>query len=218
MSEMKFGEVGSWDDVEVGGGSDFMQLKEGQNRVRVISKPYQFTVHWATDVTGSNRKVKCALQDCPLCKQGVKAQTRWYIGVIDRVDNKAKILEISAQIMKGLKNTAGDPDWGDPRKYDVNIQRGPKGAQPLYTVLPKPKVQVSDEDKVAIASFQDNTDLSKLCIPSTPGEVMKTLGGGVQAENPQQQPQQQASFVSESTSEDESSAPVVSDDDFSFDD
>ena len=114
---------------------------------------------------------------CPLCKKGLKTQYRWYIGVIDRTSGQAKILEISSQIYKGIKDHVSDPDWGPVRNYDINIKRGPKGAQPLYTVLGSPKKSsLSADEKELVTSFSERVDISKFTQPPTPDEVAEKLG------------------------------------------
>lgn len=205
MSEVKYGELQNWNDGNVSTPNDFMNLVEGNNKVRVFTNPYQFIVHWVKDVTGVNRKIKCAINGCPLCKRGVKAQYRWYIGVIDRTSGAAKILEISSQIYKGIKDHVSDPDWGDVRKYDINIKRGPKGSQPLYTVLGSPKKSnFSTEEKELIANFMERVDISKFTQPPTPEEVSEKLGSTVSN--------------TETTYTAEVVKPVIDDEEFNFGD
>lgn len=174
--EYKYGELQDWNDAEVKTGSDFMKLVEGDNVVRIITKPYQFTVAWITDPSGVPRKVRSALgKNCPLVKLGEKLQNRWYVGVIDRRDKKTKILELSSQITSAIKRLALDDDWGDPRNYDVNISRGAPNSQPLYTVFAKPKKPLTDDENAAVAKFLENTDLKKMTAPPTPEEVAERL-------------------------------------------
>ena len=174
--EMKFGELG-WDEVSSGSGS-FLDLKEGVNTVRVFTKPYVFYVHWYRDSSGATRKIKCATAGCPLCKEGVKVQKRYYLGVLDRGSKSPKIMEATAQVVNGIKELATGK-WGDPKKYDVDIKRAPKGTQPLYTVSPDPdRTEFTDEEKTAIKAFMNDTDFMKLCKPATVDEVLEKMGKG----------------------------------------
>jgi len=203
MPEYKYGELSDWNDADVKGGNDFMRLQEGDNRVRVFTKPYQFYVCWVKDTTGANRKVKSAVKNCPLVKRGEKIQARWLLGVLDRrAGGKAKILEISSQIMTGIRTLVNDPDWGNPTGYDINIERGAPGKNPLYHVISKPHQPLSDEDKAAIEQFLKNTDLVTMTAPPTPEEVGERLaeidgvaapgGSNGQQRQGQQKPQGQA--------------------------
>lgn len=215
MTKVTYGAMENWEDIEAssGGGADFMTLKEGDNVVRIFTAPHQYVVHWVKDQTGQNKRVKCALEDCPLCKNGEKQSTRWYIGVIDRADGNTKILEISTQIMSGLKAYATNPQWGPPKGYDIVIKRGPKGSNPLYHVMANPKTKVEKEEKEKAKKFLENTDLAKMCIPATLEEISEKMGWSAPAQQTfnAPSPQPAASKKPEPTTE-------VSDEDFSFDD
>src|SRR5574342_642071 len=103
MSQIKYGELSSWDEAEVSTPNDFLNLKEGDNVVRVFTNPYQFVVAWVKDSSGASRKIRSALNNCPLVKMGHKLQTRWYVGVLDRASGQPKILEVSTQIFTAIK-------------------------------------------------------------------------------------------------------------------
>lgn len=185
MSQKTIGEV-DWENGDVPGDrpkedrpSDFMVLAQGDNKGRVLSNPQQFYVHWLNDETGQKRKVGCAVESCPVCKRGQdtdKAQTRWLIKFLDRTDSRIKLLEISSQIFKGIKTLVGDPDWGPVTDYDINVKRGPKGAQPLYTVVPSKRIPLTTEEKQALAVFNERVDVTRFTKSPTPAEVAEKLG------------------------------------------
>jgi len=174
MAEVKYGKV-EWEEGDVSTPSDFMNLVEGDNDVRVFTKPFQFHVAWVKDSTGAPRKVKSSVHNCPLMKRGEKVQTRWYVGVLDRKSDIPKILEISTQVYVGIKNLVTNSKWGPIEKYDINIKRGPKGSQPLYTVFPYPSTDLTAEEKVMIERFNEKVDLGKFTQPPTPEEVAEKL-------------------------------------------
>lgn len=174
--EYKYGEIEDWNDVDVKTGSNYMKLEQGNNVVRVVTQPYVFTVCWIKDPQGVPRKVRSALvAGCPLVKRGEKLQKRWYVGVINRRTGKAEILEISSQIISSLKDLASDPDWGNPKGYDVDIRRGAPGSQPLYRVIAKPAKPLTDDEKVLAERFVKETDFLKMTKPPTPEEVAERL-------------------------------------------
>lgn len=169
------GKLDGWESGEVGG-SDFMSLDEGSNPVRIVSSPFQTYSHFTKDDSGQNRKVRCALKDCPVCERGEKASPRWFIAVLNRKTGKPAILEIGPQIFKGIKLLVNNKKWGDVRGYDVDFVRGPKGAQPLYVVSPEPKENLTNEEKELIKEFMGRTDLNELCVAPTPEELCEKLG------------------------------------------
>ncbi len=177
MTEVTYGQLNSWDDGNVSGGNDFMRLEVGSNKVRIFTNPYQYIVHWTKDSSGANRKVKCAVENCPLCKKGVKAQYRWFLGVLDRKTGQPMILEISSQIYSGVKSHVSNPEWGDVRMYDIDITRGMPKTNPLYTIMASPnKGQITAEEQAVVKTFLERVDISKFTQPSTPEEVAEKMG------------------------------------------
>ena len=165
-----------WEDGDLGGNNDFMKLEEGPNEVRLISKPYQLYVCWTNDSSGAQRKVRAALENCPLAERGEKIQAHWYTAIINRKTGKPAILEMGSQIFKQIVSLRKNTKWGDPRFYDINIERNPKGSQPLYNVQPQPKEPLTDAEKAMVKTFLDNVDLEKMTTPPTRAEVLKQLG------------------------------------------
>ena len=56
------------------------------------------------------------------------------------------------------------------------IRRGPKGAQPLYAVVPEPKEPLTDAEKTMVKEFLERMDLTKLSAPESPDEIRAKLG------------------------------------------
>jgi len=212
MADKKYGQVG-WDEGNVSSGTDFMNLEQGNNLVRVFTNPYQFIVHWVKDSSGATKKVKCAVEDCPLCKKGIKAQYRWFLGVIDRKTDTPKLLEISSQVYMGIKAHVSEPSWGDVKMYDINIKRGPKGAQPLYTVMGIPeKRPLNEVEKALVSEFMERVEISKFTQPSTPEEIAEKVGISAIANAPVQY----AVGTQTVTNDGGTVRPTVSEDDFNF--
>lgn len=184
MSQITIGEV-DWDSVVVPGEnrgdrvSDFMQLKQGDNKGRVLSNPQQFAVHWVVDETGKKRKVGCAAMGCPVCMRGQdgdKPQARWLVKFFNREENRVQLLEISSQILNGIKNLVKDADWGPVTEYDVNIRRAAPGTQPLYSVIPGRRAPLTAEEKTALASFNERVKIEKFIESPKPEAVAEKLG------------------------------------------
>jgi len=169
------GKLDDWDDGDLGT-SDFMKLEEGNNEVRVFTKPYQFYQAWAEDASGKERRIRSAVENCPLVERGDDVKPRWYVGVLNRKAGTANILEIGPQIFKGIRSLKNKKVWGDPRAYDLDIERFPKNTQPLYVVSPMPKAPITSEEKTLIKEFLSRVDLVKMVEPPTPEEVREMLG------------------------------------------
>ena len=208
MTTKKIGKV-SWEEADVQQkSSDFAQMKdEGDYDFRIFTSPYQFYSHWTKDATGKDKKVHCAVDDCPVCERGEKASARWFIGVINRKTNKCEILEIGSQVYQQLLVLAKNPKWGDPKGYDITITRKPKGSNPLYAVVPNPKTAFSDEEKTMAKEFTGRVDLVKLSASPSADKVREVLGLVAISSS---------STVSSDFDTDDDSSKTTEEDDFGF--
>ena len=178
----------TWEQVEFssyGAGSnqkrdEFIRLQSGSNVVRIITKPYQYIVHkWKEEGDkGYGDKVRCSMfhGSCPLCEQGDIPKPRWYIGVIDRKTQSAKILDMSSAIFQAIQKLNRQEAWGDPGTYDIDITVDKNaGATGYYTVMPMPKTALTDSDLEVKMNF-DSEALKGRCTPPKPEEVVRIMG------------------------------------------
>ena len=180
--EFTSGEI-DWNDVSATKEkrpSDFMRLKEGENVVRVMSNPIRTYVHWITAQDGSSKKILSPTGNQPLVKRleeaGFRIQPSYLIKVLDRSDNEFRVLEVGSQIFKGLQTLINNPKWGKATAYDISVNKGPKGTQPLYTVTPNPKEALESNLKQKFVDFNDRINLDKITSPLPDEEICKLLG------------------------------------------
>jgi hypothetical protein len=182
-----FGEVSWTDDVFGGDGKKntnskdlFLRLGEGPNEMRLITQPFQYLVHkYKKDGdTGFGQKVQCSAihGSCPLCSVGDKAKPRWLLGVISRKDNTYKILDISFAVFSQIRKYAKNAQrFGDPTKYDINVEVDKNGgATGYYSVQALNKEALSATDQL-IKDSVDIDDLKRRVTPPTPEQVQKRL-------------------------------------------
>lgn len=184
MAEFVFGEI-DWNSgaTPTGGGgraSDFMRLVEGENVVRVMGNPTQYFVHWVTTADGSTRKINSPIDDADLVRrledEGYRRQARWIVKVLDRTDDTFKLLEIGSQIYNGIRALFNHPKWGKVTQYDLSVNRGPKGSQPLYNVNPNPKEALPATFKQSYLDFNDRVNLEKIITPSSSATINEMMG------------------------------------------
>lgn len=183
MSDMVFGEV-DWNSADSGTTkSNFMRLEEGENLVRVMGNPVQFYIHWVVTPDGSRRKVNSPVDSPELVRRledsGFKRQARWLVKVLDRSDDEFRVLEVGPQIYNGIKSLYNNSRWGKVTQYDLSINKGPKGHQPLYGVTPNPKEPLSGDFKTKFVEFNDRVDVDKVITPATAAEVCEVMGWSV---------------------------------------
>jgi hypothetical protein len=181
-----FGEVSYNDDVFAGNEKKnannkdlFLRLTEGPNEVRLVTNPFQYLVHKykkdANNPKDFGQKIGCSAihGSCPLCDLGDKAKPRWFYGVIDRKTGTYKVLDVSFQVFSAIRKLARNPKWGDPTKYDINIEVDKNGgATGYYSVQPLSKEPLTAADQ-QIKDNADLDDLKRRCTPPT-AEVVQT--------------------------------------------
>lgn len=176
----------------------FLKLKDGDNKVRLLTKPSQFWQHKYKPPgdKGFGYRVSCSKAgnaggSCPLCdivakemrdkvdpknRMVTKAQKRWLVGVIDRDSASYKILDISKTVFQAVQDLFNDSDWGDPIQYDINIKvnknGGPTG---YYGVTPKNAKPLSEADLQLKDEEMDVDDLIQRCQPPTEEEVIEQM-------------------------------------------
>lgn len=179
---------------EVGKKIPFINMN-GYNKswkVRVVSEePLHYLCHFTTDKNGKPAKVNCSLtDDCPVvvektktpCK-GTQAESRFYLKVIDREDNKIKVLDVGRQIVNAIGSLVSNPDWGHCKNYDIKILKGKEGTNPLYKVEPSPHKDLSAEEMQMISDsenpeHEDYIDLENRTKPNSVEVLNKILKGG----------------------------------------
>ncbi len=142
------------------GGGKYISLKNKGDKivVRIASEPVYKNKHWMTGSDGKNTPITCTGDNCVYCgkdvppKEKVKKTPIFAWVVLDRNDaNTPKIFKGPFQIAKELEGLDNDPEWGDPRNYDVSVTRTEEPGSGYYKVVPtKNSDPISDDEKKAI--------------------------------------------------------------------
>lgn len=136
-------------------GSIFMKLAQGENKIRIVSDVVVGFEYW----TGENKPVrlrempKSSPQDIKINEDGTLSGIKhfWALIVIDRQDEEAKLLMITqASIMSQLNDLLENPDWGDPKGYDLTITRKGENLKTKYSIQPSLKKKLTEEEKKII--------------------------------------------------------------------
>jgi hypothetical protein len=186
-SEMNFGNGQQKESAK----TEFLRLEQGSNVVKIVTDPYEFLIHrykspLSTQSYGDklmscfpagtrsfelgvdpffDKKVSEAKDDKE--KKAARPQSRWYIGVIEKKTMTFKLMEASYSLVKAIVQIAKDEDYGDPKRYylDIKVDRN-GGATGYYTVVPKPPMPLSLEEQSIIESI-DIESIEKRCAPIT---------------------------------------------------
>jgi hypothetical protein len=223
MAQPTFGKLDSWlpESGDSSGAAfdkdDFLNMKDdGKYLLRIVQDgPCIFAIHWATDVQGRTRRVNCSLNDCPLCAEGNKAQPKYLIAAINRERGRVQLVEFGKQVYNQIVNLRKDKDWGDPRQYDVKIDkdRG-RGISNTYivTAVPRNMGPINQEESLMVKDFLARVSAEKFAQPSKVEEILRKLGlaGGNAVDS-------SATFKSSGNSNaSKAAANIAEDDDFDF--
>jgi len=115
-----------------------------------------------------------------------KTRKRYVIHVLDRSDGQVKLLEKGNGLFKEIKKYALNPEYGDPRQYDITITRKGSGLNTEYTVTPArqntpltpEELELYNRNKVDLAKLKDHSHLTpEQCLAVAKGatweEVLK---------------------------------------------
>lgn len=132
----------------VGGGGDWFNLKEGENRVRLLNEFEIYGEHWNP---ATKKYITCIGKEegCKPCAAKMPITVRALGWVIDRSDGKVKLFKMPYTIFKALGALQTDADYGFSLlpEYDLKINRAGTGKESEYTVLPTPKITpLTDEE------------------------------------------------------------------------
>lgn len=124
------------------------QMKEGDNKLRIVSKPIAGWIDWQ-----DNKPLRFRPENKP--KSSVDPlkpfKPFWACYVWDYARESLFILEITqGGVLKALSAFGSDSDWGDFTKYDIKIKKEGTGKETKYHVTPMPHKPISDVIALAI--------------------------------------------------------------------
>jgi hypothetical protein len=152
-------------------GSDFMKLQPGENKIRIASPTYHFYKHTFKDANGKFASSICGGENCLECQSGNKSKNRYAWIVIDRKDEKVKILEVGWSVYEQLLALAKDEEYGELQGYDIKIKKTGESLETSYQVVASPKKTAISEDEKANIE-KTNIDLEKV-FAGGPGKYNK---------------------------------------------
>jgi len=138
-------------EEKYGLGSDWLNLEDGDNKVRIVSNFIDYGSHYNQQ---TKKSVICVgKESCEMCQQGDKPRVQYLGWVIDRKDKKLKLLRIGHQIFKQIGDYAMNEEYaftGIP-DYDITINKTGQGLGTDYTVIPSRKnTELTEKEKKEI--------------------------------------------------------------------
>lgn len=130
--------------------SYYLKLTEGENRVRILSKPIFGWEDWK-----DNKPVRFVMDKKPAKSFDPKKPVKhfWAFVVFNCHAEQIQIMQITqATIRKNIEALCRDKDWGSPYGYDIKIIKTGDGVDTEYAVNPVPHKPI---DPYLITSFNE---------------------------------------------------------------
>jgi hypothetical protein len=143
--------------------SNFMKFKQGDNLFRVVSNAITGWEYWMEE--GGKKKVIRVKTREEVPAQYLNATGRekarhfWAFVVYNFKDKEIQMLEATQKsIQSALYTLAKDEDWGDPKEYNILVNRKGEELETEYHVAPKPKSILTEDILEAIENKKYNLE------------------------------------------------------------
>ena len=125
--------------------SAYMKFVEGENTFRVLSSAIVGFEYWRLDSEGKKKPVRAKEDwkeipaDCVVQNGKRESKPFWAFVIFNYSQKRVQILEITQKgIMRAIKALAKNEKWGDPKTFDISINRVGEGLETEYSVMPNP--------------------------------------------------------------------------------
>src|SRR3990167_5600030 len=136
----------------------YMKFAEGDNRFRILSSAITGIEFWV-EVDGGKKPFRIKEGGVGPDSFVDEPKYFWAFCVWNYAIEKVQILEITQKgIMKSIKALTSDEDWGDPKTFDIVVNREGEGLDTEYQVSPKPKKALDPGIEVFYKDLDINLD------------------------------------------------------------
>lgn len=140
------------------GPSNYMKFEPGANKFRIVGDAITGYEYWTEkDDKKSPVRVK-KLSDVPVARRfgEDRAKHFWAFPVYNYSSEQVQVLSINqVTIQTVIEAYTSNPDWGNPKEYDITVTKKGEGWDTEYIVTPSPKKPISEE----IASLVSGTPI-----------------------------------------------------------
>lgn len=149
--------------------SNYLKLADGANKFRILSSAIIGYEYWTGEEKDRKPVRVHSFDEVPDEFKGNKdnrqnAKYFWSFVVYNYATKQIQIFEVKQKkIMNGIEALVDSASWGDPKTYDIIVNRTKTGSEPRdveYSVMPEPKEKL---DPAILKQYQDlDIDLNLL--------------------------------------------------------
>ena len=138
--------------------SNYVKLAKGDNKLRIVSDPIMGWEYW-TEEKGKRKPNRVRTREEVPSDAWNDEDNRpkffWAMGAWSYEANKAQLWEVTqATIRKTLTSLFNDENWGDPKNYDLVIERDGDGFDTVYTIKPVPPAKFAHDKKLVTINLE----------------------------------------------------------------
>lgn len=145
--------------------SRYFKLQQGDNKIRILTKPITGWLDWQTKPDGSKTPVRTKEKQ-PAINPAKPPKHFWSFAVWDYQEKNIKVMEITqATIQDAIYSLHTSEDWGSPTEYDITIKKTGEKMETKYFVSPTPPKPLLPEisealskEKINLEALFDNGD------------------------------------------------------------
>lgn len=138
--------------------SRYLKLQQGDNKIRILTKPITGWLDWQTKPDGSKTPVRTKDKQ-PAINSGQLPRHFWAFAIWDYQEKNIKVMEITqATIQDAIFSLHSSEDWGNPTKYDLNIKKTGEKMETKYFVSPTPPRDLHPDIVEALAKETINLE------------------------------------------------------------
>ena len=146
-------------------GSNYMKLEKGDNQFRILSSAIVGWECWTSEIVDGkeikkpNRFRKEDSIPISMIDPNNMPKHFWAMVVYNYQDNKVQILELTQRsVQKEILSLTRNKKWGDPKNYDIIVNRTGEGMETRYTTMPNPPEAISPEIEAKYSAMTINLE------------------------------------------------------------
>lgn len=135
-------------------------MVDGSNKFRILTSPILGFQYWTDErkPVRSREAFKFIPNDADI-SNGFKPKHFWAFVVYNYAEAAVQILELTqSTIQSALTDLIQSEDWGDPRGYDLTVNRKGSKLDTEYTVQPSPHKELAADIKAAFEAKKINLE------------------------------------------------------------
>jgi hypothetical protein len=138
--------------------SRYLKLQQGDNKIRILTKPITGWLDWQAKPDGSKTPVRTHDKQ-PAISVSQQPKHFWSFAVWDYLEKNIKVMEITqSTIQDAILTLHQSADWGNPTEYDITIKKTGEKMDTKYFVSPTPPRPLSPEISEALAKEKINLE------------------------------------------------------------